>query len=219
MTLTCDGPGRRDCACPRAKHAHGTRGAYLRDGCRGFACRIAASEGLLAWRHGQPGGASDDGMWVPACGVIRRLQALHRIGWTTGDLAQQLGITYDAVRNARTYKSSRRSAWLAARVADLYDELWDQRPVARNRGHAAMISKTINMAVRAGWAPPMWWDDDRIDQPSAVPESGLLGHGTHAAFNRHKTRNEHPCARCRAGEREYQAERHRRRRAVAEAAA
>lgn len=41
MTATCTGRGRRDCECPQAKHVHGTYLAYVRDGCRGHACRAA----------------------------------------------------------------------------------------------------------------------------------------------------------------------------------
>lgn len=39
--LTCTGPGRRDCNCPKARHEHGTQLAYVRDRCRGDACRAA----------------------------------------------------------------------------------------------------------------------------------------------------------------------------------
>lgn len=43
----------------------------------------------------------------------------------------------------------------------------------------------------------------------------LMPHGTHAAFNRHKESGQEPCAECREGERTYQRERARRRRASA----
>lgn len=46
-------------------------------------------------------------------------------------------------------------------------------------------------------------------------EDAVKPHGTHAAFNRHKSRNEEPCGKCWTAEREYQSARARLRRAQA----
>ena len=48
----------------------------------------------------------------------------------------------------------------ARKVADLYDQLWDQ---PGNR------AKSINLARARGWALPLAWDDDEIDDPAATP--------------------------------------------------
>lgn len=73
------------------------------------------------------------------------------------------------------------------------------------------------------------WNDAKFsrDSPSAraarglqvVPASPatrtLAPHGTHAAFNRHRKRQEEPCDACWLGERRYQRDRGRERRSVA----
>jgi hypothetical protein len=86
---------------------------------------------------------------VDATGTRRRLQALMRMGWTTAELAARGGWnTPEAVQMI-----ARRDMVNHAnrdRVARLYDAL-------------AMIpgpsSLTAQRAARAGWAPPLAWDD------------------------------------------------------------
>jgi hypothetical protein len=61
-----------------------------------------------------------------------------------------------------------------------------------------------------------WWQRglDGVGQRDAPGLVGLAPHGTHAAFNRHRAHDETPCRECADGERAYQAERARRRRAA-----
>lgn len=56
----------------------------------------------------------------------------------------------------------------AAKVADLYDELWDQ-PAPPSGRHGSVPIKARNYAHRAGWVPPLLWDDETIDDPTATP--------------------------------------------------
>lgn len=46
-----------------------------------------------------------------------------------------------------------------------------------------------------------------LDSPSRRRAAGLKPCGTHAAYNRHKSRGEEPCEACKRGEREYQSRR------------
>jgi DNA-binding CsgD family transcriptional regulator len=100
-------------------------------------------------------------MLIDATGTRRRVQALMRIGWTADLMAAELGVTGAAVRAWTTTAKVRRST--AARVAALYDRWWNQPgPSVRTRSRARA----------AGWAPPLAWDDDRIDDRRARPNWG-----------------------------------------------
>lgn len=57
------------------------------------------------------------------------------------------------------------------------------------------------------------WNDDAAFIPTPAP-ANRAPHGTHAAFNRHRTAGQHPCDDCWDGERLYQRVRGRRRRGV-----
>ena len=99
---------------------------------------------------------------IDATGTRRRLQALAARGWSSDDLGARLGVTGAAVRQW-TYRT-RVQRDTAVKVADLYDELWDQ-PGCR--------TKTAARAAKRGWAVPLAWDDDEIDDPAALPRHGL----------------------------------------------
>lgn len=156
-------PGpRRDCTCPKARHDHGTNRAYVADRCRCFYCQRANSRWQKRKRHLQAN-PNRPAAFVPSIGVARRLQALAAVGWASGDLAPLLG-TYDSdVMRWRRAERPMVTAAVHARVAALYDELWDKPPTGR------YIKKVINLARREGYAPPLAWDDDRLDDPTAQP--------------------------------------------------
>lgn len=103
------------------------------------------------------------GTRVDACGTVRRLRALVAIGHTQNSLCQRLGVLpgngCQIFRGQRTWVT----AATAQRVAALYGELaMTPGPSGRARNHAALN----------GWAPPLAWDEDTIDNPSAGPEFG-----------------------------------------------
>lgn len=52
------------------------------------------------------------------------------------------------------------AAWRARRAAALYEQRW-QGP----DGHPGPTAR----AAREGWSPPLAWDDDTIDDPTASP--------------------------------------------------
>jgi hypothetical protein len=139
-------------SCDAARH--GDHNAYRR-GCR---CPEAVESRRLymkRWREGrlQPG-------MVPAVGVTRRLQALSALGWTVNDIAARMGTTAVNVHQMRRGRSAEVTRMVAARVNAVYEELSGTAgPSVRVRGHAQ----------RQGWAPPLAWDDDAIDNPDAKP--------------------------------------------------
>ena len=92
---------------------------------------------------------------VTAVGVRRRLQALASTGWTRPQIAAALGTTENAasgiILTARAYVS----ASLAARVLVAYEAMW--------RGPEAPSRRALVAAHANGYAPPLAWDDDTID--------------------------------------------------------
>lgn len=109
----------------------------------------------------QPGTA-----YVPSIGAKRRVQALMAIGWRHRDLSAKLGFDTPGL----VYKTGQ---WITRRkhdaVKDLYDRLWDQP--GPNSVH------TQRRIAKAGYAPPLAWDDETIDDPEATPDLGAVVRG------------------------------------------
>lgn len=97
---------------------------------------------------------------VPSVGTRRRLQALLAMGWRHQDLTPLLGFD-SGTTMYREGGITRRKHEATKRV---YDQLWDQRGPADTR--------TMNVIAKAGYAPPLAWDDDSIDDPTAQPDMG-----------------------------------------------
>lgn len=105
---------------------------------------------------------------VPNIGGRRRIQALMAMGWRHQDLTPMLGMNSSNIVHQQ-------GEWFTKRKHDtikaLYEKLWDKR------GPATTLS--INRVVKAGYAPPLAWDDETIDDPHARPNLGtkVLGRG------------------------------------------
>lgn len=110
-----------------------------------------------------------DGARVDATGTHRRLQALVAIGYSISSLGRRLGITVSNM-DGPMGGTAEVTAETARKVRALYEELW-ATPVVADEWHAKSAGQRArNLAKRRGWAPPMAWDDDTIDDPSAKPE-------------------------------------------------
>jgi transcriptional regulator with XRE-family HTH domain len=144
-------------SCP-SERLHGTESAY-RYGCR---CSDAREIERLRKKRAREGRA------VPkradAVGTMRRLQALAALGWTPEDLAEQLGMHPSYVKDLRINRRANRvNTSTVEKVTDLFERLSaTPGPSVRTRQHAE----------RQGWAPPLAWDDDAIDNPDAKPVTG-----------------------------------------------
>jgi hypothetical protein len=96
---------------------------------------------------------------VDSCGARRRVQALAWMGWPKATVAARTGIPVTTLRTL-ILPSRRISFDYAARVAEVYDEL----------SHLRGPSKISAGKARGdGFAPPLAWDDDTIDDPRARP--------------------------------------------------
>ncbi len=133
---------------------------------RGVTPRVASA--ILAVLPGLDSCA--DNALVPAAGTQRRLQALMVLGWPLAEIQR-------ATAAAALHKCMTRAqvtARLARAVRDFYDTNWDRDPATRPHIPAASITRTQSRAARAGWLPPLAWDDDTIDDPSSTPDPGAL---------------------------------------------
>ena len=127
--------------------------------------RRETADRLLAVRPGRA--PVLDGAYVDSTGTRRRLQALACLGWSDSLLGRRLGV------DAGNYSSMmRRPQVTAARARDvvrLYDELWRSGPPETDHRNRQSASRARNRARANGWAPPLAWDDDTIDDPVARP--------------------------------------------------
>ena len=98
---------------------------------------------------------------VDATGTRRRINALRRLGWPLKELGERLGCSFQHVNALTSRAKVHRST--AAKVAALYDEL-------------CMLPgpspSTAKRAAAKGWAPPLAWSEDSIDDPAARPSTG-----------------------------------------------
>ena len=100
--------------------------------------------------------------YIDATGSRRRLQALAVNGWSTRNLATQLGhkhaTTVQDITNGTTPTIRLRSM---EAIRDLYERLWDQPGPSQ---------RTAAIAKAKGWLPALAWDDDLIDRPEHEAE-------------------------------------------------
>jgi hypothetical protein len=127
-------------------------------------------------------------LFVSEVGSQRRLQALLAIGWPITHLAERLGEKPQMTALLIKGRGGQVRTARAARIAALYDGLWDMPP-----------------AIPARTRTQLAWDDDDIDDPAAEPYRSQGGPtpwelkpcGTTAAARRHHRRGEPLCIACR----------------------
>ncbi len=104
-----------------------------------------------------------DSAIVDHIGAVRRLRALVAIGWPMATLGGMLPVHPHTVRLlARNGGSC--TVKLVRAVIDLYSRMCMTLPPP-----TMATRRARNMAAQWGWAPPLAWDDDTIDDPDAEP--------------------------------------------------
>ena len=93
-------------------------------------------------------------------GTRRRLQALAVMGWRQKDIADQVDTATTYIGALMVKPGGRVRLETAAKVAALYDRWWNE---------TGPSTSTAKRARGKGWLPPLAWDDDTIDDPSARP--------------------------------------------------
>jgi hypothetical protein len=112
----------------------------------------------------------DDGAVIDATGTRRRIQALAAAGWPSNAIHQHINhITHKAVERLRA--SQRVTARTARAARDFYNQVSEQ--TAEDHGVTPWVAaRTRTYATKYEWAPPIAWDDDTIDDPTAQPDYG-----------------------------------------------
>lgn len=101
-----------------------------------------------------------------ATGTWRRIQALVAIGWPKVHIARALGYKGQGLQLHEDLVL----VSTARKVAELYEALWSADPVAHGVS-ARQAARARHHAADRGWAPPMAWDDDAIDDPDSTPHA------------------------------------------------
>lgn len=135
---------------------HGTEAAY-RQGCR---CPEAREDRRIRAKRRRDGVHPERHAYLPVAGTQRRLRALAAIGWPVKELAPMIGTSPRQMDHYRCGRKPRIHREAAKQIADLYERL------SATPGPSE-LSRT--RAKAAGWAPPLAWDDDAIDDPAAQP--------------------------------------------------
>lgn len=106
------------------------------------------------------------GDWAPrvsSVGISRRLQALMALGWPQAELGRRLGLPQSWLSRLTTGHRPSVNPATAERVIALYEQLsMTPGPSPSARRHA----------TGKGWAPPLAWDDDTIDDPHGRADRG-----------------------------------------------
>lgn len=141
------------CGTPQGYRDHHDNGT---DRCR--ACKDAQA----AWQRAYVISRYTTGpRLIDPTGTARRIQALQAIGWPLRVLGDRIGVTGRNMYRISSAGKVHRDT--ARKVAVLYDEL------SMTLGPSVRAKQ---MARRAGWAPPLAWSDETIDDPKARPDRG-----------------------------------------------
>ncbi|MER6844781.1 hypothetical protein [Streptomyces platensis] len=114
------------------------------------------AEAVLAVRPGEHTATG----FVSPVGTVRRLRALFALGHSRDELARLVGVTPTSISNLVGGEYNTVRVGVAAAVRAAYDGL-----------SMTVGSSTKNRlrAAREGWAPPLAWDEDDLDNPEAGP--------------------------------------------------
>jgi hypothetical protein len=139
---------------------HGTSRGYVL-GCRLDCCRRAQMVYMKRYRMGQTPKLIDP------TGTIRRIRALHCMGYSSRELGAMVGKGVEWTRQLAA--STVITTTNAALVADLYDRL-SMTPAAHE-----LADRIRRESLAKGWLPPLAWDD--IDDPAESPRG--IGRSKH----------------------------------------
>lgn len=106
---------------------------------------------------------------LDATGTVRRIEALVALGYTWEALDDYLSRQHGTMSRRHhqwVAKGARVNRPGAAEIAAMYDALSMKVPPDTYGSRRAKAR-----ARRAGWLPPLAWDDDRIDDPTYRPDA------------------------------------------------
>jgi hypothetical protein len=111
-------------------------------------------------------------MAVTPTGARHRITALFALGWSPAALSAETGLD-EAVFALVPSRLAKLPEATLERVGSAYDALWNRRPPERTPAEREAAAVWREHANDVGWAPPLAWDDDTIDDPAVRwPEPG-----------------------------------------------
>lgn len=131
-------------------------------------------ERIMAVQPGIPAMAA--GASVDATGAHRRAQALIAIGWSMSRVGSMVGM--ESGNFWRFMKAPKCTVTTHLAMARVYDMCWNDPQNGTDWHSKAAATRARNYAKDHGWAPPLAWDDDEIDNPAAVPAVMVEGRAT-----------------------------------------
>ncbi|MEU3052229.1 helix-turn-helix domain-containing protein [Streptomyces griseus] len=115
------------------------------------------------------------GAHIPDTGVVRRLQALTAVGFSSVLLGRLMGFTQKYVSMATRRPSGMCHASSQQTVAEWYAKLADADPLDYGESEVGK-ARAIARAKRHRYPHPGCWDAETIDDPDARPEwTGVCG--------------------------------------------
>lgn len=142
-------------------HVDRTTIVNIADG-RHAACSRAAAERLLTTSEADILAHVPDDVRVPAIGAARRIRALQALGWTIAHIADAADLTAAGLEWAARHPNGTLPAAAHRAICDVYDQL----SMCLGPSH-----RTAAYAKRAGWMPPLAWDDEELDCWAAGPRN------------------------------------------------
>lgn len=110
-------------------------------------------------------------MPLTSVGATRRIQALHRLGYSAIRIAEESGVNLDTILDAR-YPRVFIARRVRVSIADAYERLHMSIPDGDTKQVRAGITRARNLAERSGWSPPLAWDD--IDDAAETPAGAYV---------------------------------------------
>lgn len=108
---------------------------------------------------------------IDATGTRRRIRALVAIGHSLKVIAEDAGVSHDVPTRISRINDPHR--WVHADIAEAirgtYNRLWNQPPAESTPRERDKATFSRNRAAKAGWLPPLAWDDEQIDDPAYTP--------------------------------------------------
>lgn len=153
---------------PEVADAAGVSRSTVNDLRRGRTRKTAARTAQRILRVQQP-------TRYTAVGLTRRVQALHALGWTVRAIAADSGLTKGTVLEYLHGRVTQPHRDVAHRLLGTYDRLSMSLPDGQLEQIG--ITRARRLAVRRGWVPPLGWDDEQIDNPSARPPTAARTRG------------------------------------------
>lgn len=141
----------------------------------GTRCRTETAAAILALKP-EPAAAAP-GAIIDGFGTGRRVQALCCLGWTLTEQATRIGWTIG------NFQGLTRCRPVVARTAMLVAVLYENMSMTQAPDGLG-ATRARAMAAERGWVPPLAWDDDAIDDPTALPATA-----TRATLLRHWLNN------------------------------